>query len=70
MMKLTSNKLAYLYDLMDSAYDAQQIYTVNRLLGHVPIIDKNPRCGEVIPMAPVEAHRFIYIRTKNERRRR
>ena len=52
MMKLTAQKGTSLYDLMDSAYDAESIYQVSRSLGHVPIIDKNPRSGPVIPMAP------------------
>ncbi|MCJ7495561.1 MAG: transposase [Deltaproteobacteria bacterium] len=52
LMKMTSSKVDYLYDLMDSAYDAQPIYEVSRGLGHVPLIDKNPRGREVLPMAP------------------
>ena len=32
-----------LYDLMDSAYDAKQIHEHSKGLGHVPIIDHNPR---------------------------
>jgi hypothetical protein len=43
LMKLTSARVDYLYDLMDAAYDAQPIYAVSRSLGHVPIIDKNGR---------------------------
>ena len=58
MMKLTSHKITYLYDLMDSAYDAEPIYGVSRSLGHVPIIDKNPRRGDIMPMSPAEALRY------------
>jgi len=58
LMKMTSSKVDYLYDLMDSAYDAQPIYEVSRGLGHVPLIDKNPRGKEVLPMAPHEALRY------------
>lgn len=58
MMKLTSEKVIYLYDLMDSAYDASSIWDVSRSLGHVPIIDKNPRRGDPVPMAPAEAARY------------
>lgn len=58
MMKMTSERITYLYDLMDSAYDAKQIRGVSRSLGHVPIIDKNPRKGNAIPMAPAEALRY------------
>ncbi|MCL4502625.1 MAG: transposase [Deltaproteobacteria bacterium] len=43
LMKLTSERVDYLYDLMDAAYDAQPIYAVSRSLGHVLIIDKNGR---------------------------
>lgn len=66
MMKLTSNKVTYLYDLMDSAYDAKPIWDVSRSLGHVPIIDRNPRRGEALPMAPAEALRYRE-RTASER---
>lgn len=66
LMKMTSSKVDYLYDLMDSAYDAQPIYEVSRRLGHVPLIDKNPRGGEVLPMAPHEALRYKE-RTVSER---
>jgi len=31
------------YDLMDSAYDVSEIKDLSRALGHVPIIDVNPR---------------------------
>jgi hypothetical protein len=58
LMKLTSGKVTYCYDLMDAAYDAAHIHDQSRELGHVPIIDKNPRGKEVIPMAPHEAVRY------------
>lgn len=58
LMKLTSSKVSYCYDLMDAAYDAAQIWEQSRELGHVPIIDRNPRGKEVIPMAPHEAVRY------------
>jgi hypothetical protein len=58
LMKTTSERVDYLYDLMDAAYDAQPIYEVSRSLGHVPIIDKNGRGREVIPLAPHEAARY------------
>jgi hypothetical protein len=59
MMKLTTERVEYLYDLMDSAYDAAPIYGVSRDLGHVPIIDKNPRRKkDVPPMPPAETARY------------
>jgi IS5 family transposase len=58
LMKMSSAKVDYLYDVMDAAYDAGPIYEVSRSLGHVPIIDKNARGKEVVPMAPHEAVRY------------
>jgi hypothetical protein len=58
LMKMSSTKVDYLYDLMDAAYDAGPIYEVSKSLGHVPIIDKNSRGKEVVPMAPHEAARY------------
>jgi DDE family transposase len=58
LMKLSSSKVTSCYDLMDAAYDANQIWEQSRDLGHVPIIDRNPRGKEVIPMAPHEAVRY------------
>ena len=40
---MTAGRLVNLYDLMDSAYDAPEIRAHSRALGHVPIIDVNPR---------------------------
>jgi hypothetical protein len=59
MMKMTTERVEYLYDLMDSAYDAAAISEVSRRLAHVPIIDKNPRGKKDIPpMEPSQALRY------------
>ena len=58
LMKMTSDRIDYLYDVMDSAYDAKPIYQESRSLGHVPIIERNGRRKEVIPLAPHEAVRY------------
>ncbi len=58
LIKLSSSKVTYLYDLMDAAYDARRINETSQKFGHVPIIDKNSRGKEVIPMAPHEAERY------------
>jgi hypothetical protein len=42
---ITASRVTNLYDLMDSAYDAPEISDNSRMLGHVPIIDANPRRG-------------------------
>ncbi len=66
LMKLTSGKVTYLYDLTYAAYDAAQVWDQSRELDHVPIIDRNPRGKAIIPMAPHEAVRYNE-RTASER---
>jgi hypothetical protein len=58
LAQMTAQRVTSLYDLMDSAYDAPQIHGFSRGLGHVPIIDPNPRRGEKIPLDPAQAQRF------------
>ena len=43
LARLTASRVDSLYDLMDSAYDAPEIRAFSEKLGHVPIIDLNPR---------------------------
>lgn len=66
LAQMTAQHFTSLYDLMDSAYDAPQIHDYSRQLGHVPIIDHNPRRGQKIPLAPAQAERFKQ-RTSSER---
>lgn len=40
---MTADRVTNLYDLMDSAYDVAEIKDHSRALGHIPIIDINPR---------------------------
>ena len=40
---MTADRVTNLYDLMDAAYDAPEIKAYSAPLGHVPIIDRNPR---------------------------
>lgn len=54
----TAERITNLYDLMDAAYDAPQIRTFSEALGHVPIIDANPRRGKKKEMDPARAERF------------
>ncbi len=58
LAQMTAQRVTSLYDLMDSAYDAPQIREFSRHLGHVPIIDPNPRRGEAVPLDPAQAQRF------------
>ena len=45
LARMTASRLTNFYDLMDSAYDAPEIQETSRALGHVPIIEANPRRG-------------------------
>lgn len=58
LMRTTSKRVTYLYDLMDAAYDAEVIRDESRSLAHVPIIDRNKRRGTRAPMAPHERARY------------
>ncbi len=58
LAQMTAQRVTSLYDLMDSAYDAPAIHEFSRSLGHVPIIDPNPRRGQPIPLDPAQRARF------------
>jgi hypothetical protein len=58
LAQMTAARVHNLYDLMDSAYDAPQIDAFARQLGHVPLIDSNPRRGAKREFAPAEKTRF------------
>jgi len=62
----TSERVVNLYDLMDSAYDAELIKAQSRSLGHVPIVDQNPRNSEKVAMDPAKSIRYK-IRSAAER---
>lgn len=49
LMTMTGERVVYLYDLMDSAYDANGIHAHSRQLNHVPIIAPHPRRGTKKP---------------------
>jgi hypothetical protein len=59
LAQMTETRITSLYDLMDAAYDAPEIHAFSKALGHVPIIDHNPRRGkEKVRMAPAEKRRY------------
>ncbi len=55
---MTARRVANLYDLADAAYDAAEIRELSARLGHVPLIDHNPRRGEKIEFSPAQARRY------------
>jgi hypothetical protein len=59
LAQMSAQRVTSLYDLMDAAYDTKAIDAFSRSLGHVPIIDCNPRrAKERRYMDPAERQRF------------
>ncbi|MGH8716373.1 MAG: transposase [Burkholderiales bacterium] len=63
---LTASRVTNLYDLMDAGYCSEELRAHSRSLGHVPLIDHNPRRGEKKQFEPHEAQRY-HERTQAER---
>ena len=55
---MSAQRVTNCYDLMDAAYDAETIAAFSRGLGHVPLIDSNPRSGGAKPRDPATARRY------------
>ena len=55
---MTAERVTNCYDLMDAAYCSSVVREHSRSLGHVPLIDHNPRKGGKIEFTPSEAHRY------------
>lgn len=47
LAEMTAKRVVNLYDLMDAAYDAPGIIAHSKSLGHIPLIDKNPRRDKI-----------------------
>jgi hypothetical protein len=55
---ISAERVTNLYDLMDAAYCSTELRAHSKSLGHVPLIDHNPRRGEKIEFSPAEAIRY------------
>lgn len=55
---MTAERVTNCYDLMDAAYCSNVLREHSRSLGHVPLIDHNPRKGEKVEFTPSEAERY------------
>lgn len=66
LARMSAARVTSLYDLMDAAYCSEEIREDSRSLGHVPLIDHNPRKGTKIEFSPAEAIRY-HERTAAER---
>ncbi|MBT9142984.1 MAG: hypothetical protein DDT29_01383 [Dehalococcoidia bacterium] len=68
---MTSQRVTNLYDIMDSAYDAPIIREDSKRLGHVPIIDINPRRNTKLKEElRAEARRFELLHLERPEDRR
>ena len=54
---ISAERVTNLYDLMDAAYCSSELRDHSRSLGHVPLIDHNPRRGTKIEFSQAEAIR-------------
>lgn len=66
---MTTQRVTYLYELMDSAYDADHIHQQSRSLGHVPIIDPQPRRRQAQPFSPSAAPQLSWAQQDRYRER-
>lgn len=48
LAKMSHERVINLYDVMDSAYDVPHIHDISRQLGHIPLIDVNPRGNQAL----------------------
>lgn len=80
LMTLTSERVVHLYELMDSAYDAEEIHAHSRQLNHIPIITPHARRsvkktpemhkvfpGKLIPQLSWAQQERYKVRTMSER---
>jgi len=58
LAQMSAERVTSLYDLADAAYDAKEIRQMSERLGHVAIIDHNPRRGEKREFPPAQAIRY------------
>lgn len=66
LAQMSAARVTSLYDLSDAAYDAAPIRQMSARLGHVAIIDQNPRRGEKKEFDPAQAVRY-HQRSSSER---
>ena len=55
---MSAQRVTNLYDVMDAAYCSTALREHSKSLGHVPLIDHNPRRGEKIEFDPAQALRY------------
>ena len=71
LAEITATRTTNFYDLMDAAYDDENIAAHSRALGHVPIIDVNPRRNEALKndlISELQKKRLININNAEDMR--
>lgn len=63
MATLTAQRVTSLYDLMDCAYDANEIHAHSRSLGHVPLIALHPARAPIAKRVQDSLRRYDKTRT-------
>ena len=58
LSQISAKRVTSLYDLMDAAYCSQDLHAYSRELGHVPLIDHNPRGADKEAFEPADAERY------------
>ncbi len=58
LSRISAARVTSLYDVMDAAYCSLELHEHCRSLGHIPLIDHNPRGGEKIEFEPSDAIRY------------
>ncbi|UKI31991.1 MAG: transposase [Lentisphaeria bacterium] len=58
LIQMSSARAKILYDLADCAYDAEEIKAVSKKMGHIPVIDPNPRRGGTVELPPARKIRY------------
>lgn len=61
LAEITAGRTTSFYDLMDAAYDAPEIKQHSRSLGHVPIIDINPRSNKALKQELADEKRRLRL---------
>ena len=61
LAEMTARRTTNLYDVMDAAYDAPEIKQHSRSLGHVPLIDENPRSNKELKQEITDEKRRLKL---------
>ena len=70
LARLTSERVTYLYEIMDAAYDAAAIFSDSCSAGRIPLIDSNPRSKQIKAENAAERERRDHLNLSDAKDRR